>query len=105
MGNTEVARLIDEARKTQGYSEGDLRSLVRSLATALKTSQPRVVTTVKELDALPLGVVVLSNAGTIACRASEMTRGVVFGDDRSFPWVKLALPATVLWAPGGAHDE
>ena len=31
-----LVRLLDEARHTQGYSEGDLRSLVRSLADELE---------------------------------------------------------------------
>ena len=63
MADTDTAALIAEARKTQGYSEGDLRSLVRSLAMALEASQPRVVTTVEELDTLPLDAVVVDFAG------------------------------------------
>lgn len=46
------------------------------------------VTTVEELDQLPNGVVVRSAEGTIACRF-DATRGVVFGDDRPFPWLRL----------------
>lgn len=60
--------------------------------------EPRTVTTAAELDALPVGSVVRSSAGTIACKC-EATRGIVFGDDRTFPWLKLATPATVLHAP------
>lgn len=63
-------------------------------------TEARTVTTAAELDALPRGAVVRSTAGTIACRW-DRTRGVVFGDDRSFAWSKLALPADVLYLPDG----
>ena len=62
-------------------------------------TQP-VVKTVHALKALPVEVVVLSAAGTIACRADE-SAGVVFGDERPFPWTSLMLPARVIWRP---HD-
>lgn len=62
-------------------------------------TKPREVRTAAELDALRVGSVVRSSAGTIACKC-EATRGVVFGDDRTFPWLKLAAPATVLHEPG-----
>lgn len=56
---------------------------------------PRVVRTVEELGDVPVGAIVRSSAGTIACRFDALN-GFVFGDDRSFPWARLALPATVL---------
>lgn len=56
------------------------------------------ITTAAELDALPVGSVVRSEVGTIACRYDE-TRGVVFGDERPFPWHVIARPATVLYRP------
>jgi len=56
------------------------------------------ITTAEELDALPVGSVVRSAADTIAARYDSQ-RGVVFGDDRSFPWSNLNLPATVLYRP------
>ncbi|MEA5453280.1 hypothetical protein SPF06_00960 [Sinomonas sp. JGH33] len=78
-----------------------MKSLVQHQAeVALAHRKPRTVTTAAELDALPVGSVVRSDAGTIACKC-EATRGVVFGDDRSFPWLKLATPATVLHEPEG----
>lgn len=52
----------------------------------------------EELDRVPVGAVVRSSAGTIACRF-DGRNGVVFGDDRPFPWHKLALPAQLIWDP------
>ena len=57
------------------------------------------ITTAAGLDALPIGSVVRSSAGTIGCRYDER-RGLVFGDDRCFPWTgHLAFPLTVLYRP------
>lgn len=62
-----------------------------------------LVTTAAELEALPVGVVVRSSAGSIACRwDGDPTRGVIFGRSGSFPWSDLALPVTVLWRPDAA---
>jgi len=58
-----------------------------------------VVNTKEELNDLPVGVVVQSYSDTIACKASD-DLGVVFGDDRVFPWEILTLPVTVLYLPG-----
>lgn len=58
----------------------------------------RKITTLDDLLGLPVGAVVWSSAGTIACRADH-THGVVFGDERPFDWVRLALPATVIPIP------
>jgi hypothetical protein len=58
----------------------------------------RQITTVEQLDAVPIGGVVRSELGSIACRFDE-TRGVVFGDDRPFPWQALSRPALLLWHP------
>ena len=62
------------------------------------------VTTIEERDALPAGVVVRSAGGTIACR-HHSGMGVAFGDERPFSWSALALPLTVLWAPGAEAGE
>lgn len=76
--------------------------LFRYASTAELVLQARTtITTVEELDRLPVGVVVRSAEGTIACRF-DATRGVVFGDDRPFPWLRLALTARVLWTPDEA---
>lgn len=48
------------------------------------------------LMTVPAGTVVRAVDGTIACRYDE-TRGVVFGDERPFPWTVLRAPAVVLW--------
>jgi hypothetical protein len=60
----------------------------------------RVIECPAELEALPTGTIVQSNAGTIACRFNRV-RGVVFGSNHPFDWDALQLPATVLWTPGG----
>lgn len=76
-----------------GYSEG--------VEHALQTLESFGSTTVDdpaEFGQLPRGVVVRSADGTIACRFDE-TRGIVFGDDRPFPWHALALPLVVLYMP------
>ena len=57
------------------------------------------VTTAEELDALPVGVVIRSAAGTIAARA-DREHGVCFGITAHFPWLDLTLPVTVLYRPG-----
>ncbi|ANW63988.1 hypothetical protein BCA37_10630 [Mycobacterium sp. djl-10] len=57
-----------------------------------------MIDTTDDLYAVPRGAVVLSRAGTIAARF-DATNGVVFGDDRPFPWRELALPVVVLWSP------
>lgn len=50
----------------------------------------------------PIRSVVYNQAdGTIAARFDE-TRGVVLGDDRSFPWDRLRGPLTLLWHPDDA---
>lgn len=56
------------------------------------------IETIAELERVPWSAVVRSDAGTIACRF-DANNGVVFGDDRPFPWLKLALPAQVIWRP------
>jgi len=66
------------------------------------------VRTVDELNALPVGAVVISEAGTIACRFDER-KFVCFGDERpGEAWSLLALPARVLYRPaalgGGDHE-
>ncbi|CAN5734382.1 hypothetical protein BH09ACT7_BH09ACT7_45670 [soil metagenome] len=70
-------------------------------STAELMLEARTISTVEELDRLPVGVVVRSAEGTIACRF-DATRGVVFGDDRPFPWLRLASTARVLWTPDQA---
>jgi hypothetical protein len=60
--------------------------------------EARTVRTVEDLDHVPARAIVRSEAGTIACRF-DGRNGVVFGDDRPFPWHKLALPALLLWHP------
>lgn len=56
----------------------------------------RVITTDEELSGtVPDGTIVESAVGTIACRY-DYGAGVVFGDDRPFPWQTLLLPVTVV---------
>jgi hypothetical protein len=60
---------------------------------------PQTVTSAEGLRKIPVGTVVLSAEGTIACKAGlgADTVGVVFGDERPFPWHTLALPVRILW--------
>lgn len=60
----------------------------------------RQITTEAARQALPVGIVVRSASGTIACRY-DTGRGVCFGDARTFPWDSLTLPCTVLYDPRG----
>ena len=62
------------------------------------------VRTVEELASLPKGTVVLSDRGTIACHLGTQ-HGVVFGDERSFGWQNLALPARVLYRPDETREQ
>ncbi|MFN6543519.1 hypothetical protein [Mycolicibacterium nivoides] len=71
---------------------------VPALLQVIEQLAPRRVETAAELDALRVGTVIRSDAGTIACR-SGLDHGVVFGDERQFRWRLLALPAIVLWEP------
>lgn len=66
--------------------------------------EARTIRTVHQLDALPRGIVVESNSGTIAAHYGDR-RGVVFGDERPFNWQSLALPVVVLWHPGWAATQ
>ncbi|QRY43132.1 hypothetical protein JVX93_21550 [Mycolicibacterium boenickei] len=59
----------------------------------------RTITNPLELDRIPAGSVVRSSSGTIAARF-DGRNGVVFGDDRPFPWHALSLPVEILWTPG-----
>ncbi|TLF74078.1 hypothetical protein [Nocardia cyriacigeorgica] len=58
----------------------------------------RVIETDDELVAASHGIVVRAKDGTIAARFDQV-HGVVFGDDRPFPWSVLRAPAVVLWEP------
>ena len=88
----ELARLIS-SRHTMGAVDAILAAGYR---------KPRTITTVEELDALPVGSVAHSAAGTIASRFDEHF-GVVFGDERPFEWARLRLPATILYTPEAAE--
>jgi hypothetical protein len=52
-----------------------------------------------QLAAIPPRSVVRAADGTIAARFSDEL-GVLFGDDRPFPWSVLRVPALVLWVDG-----
>jgi hypothetical protein len=56
---------------------------------------PQVITTDAERQALPPGTIVRDADGTIACRHTTGV-GIVFGDERTFPWDALPLPLTVI---------
>lgn len=61
----------------------------------------RVITTAAELadlSSVPVGTVVRSDAGTIACRFDQNS-GVLLGDDRVFRWADLGRPVRILFDP------
>jgi hypothetical protein len=60
--------------------------------------------TQKDLDDAPVGTVVRAADGTIAARYDRQ-RGVVFGDDRPFPWKVLQAPAVTLWPRDDRQDR
>ena len=64
--------------------------------TACGWQRAHVIEDQEELQQLPRGVVVRAKDGTIAARF-DSEYGVVFGDDRPFPWSVLQAPAVVLW--------
>lgn len=67
--------------------------------TAIFAELNPTVATEDDRDALPPGVIVRSATGTIACRHFSGV-GVIFGDERPFPWKSLTLPLTVIYIPG-----
>jgi hypothetical protein len=58
----------------------------------------RTITTTAGRDALPRRTVVYSADGTIAGRY-DADRGVVLGDERTFPWSVLQPPIRILFCP------
>lgn len=58
----------------------------------------QVVTDLAGMQALPVGAVVRSAAGTFARRVSAQ-HGVKFGEGRPFVWPILGLPVEVHWLP------
>ena len=60
--------------------------------------------TQRDLDDAPIGTVVRAADGTIAARYDRQ-RGVVFGDDRPFPWKVLQAPAVTLWPRDDRQDR
>lgn len=94
----ELAQLLDDSVLTHtGRSVGDISSgrVAGDLLAAGWRPPARTVSTVEERGALPAGVVVCAASGTIACRHHSGV-GVVFGDERPFPWHALTLPLTIL---------
>lgn len=92
--------LEEAADEIEGFTVPGVpaRMIAKAAITAyLAVAQP-IVETEQALKDLPVGVVVRSAAGTIACRADE-SAGVVFGEERPFPWTSLMLPARVIWRP------
>ncbi len=92
----EEQMLLPDWGDLDGEQQDALRGEASDIITAYLVAANPIVETVQALKDLPVGVVVRSAAGTIACRADE-SAGVVFGDERSFPWTSLMLPARVIW--------
>jgi hypothetical protein len=66
-------------------------------------SPARVITTVEELDALPVGTVLVDQWRTAWCATQSTWRGLA----RSRPDApeRVVLPGTVLWTPDEANGE
>lgn len=76
------------------------RQAEAAITAYLAVAQP-TVEDVQALKDLPVGVVVRSAAGTIACRADESNGIVVQSAAGTIGWTSLMLPARVIWRP---HD-
>lgn len=86
-----------------GHSS-DEGSTVRESAIHVLTGRWLDLRTVAAGDA-PVRSVVFNHAdGTIAARFDER-HGVVFGDDRPFPWDVLRGPLTLLWHPDDSATQ
>lgn len=72
--------------------------LAAELLALRKVQTARHIETNSELHAVEPGTVVRATDGTIAARFNK-THGVVFGDDRPFPWIVLRAPAEILFDP------
>lgn len=91
-----VARLETDLARTPLL--GTLERYAAAVGARITVVDDNAVSSLEQLDALPIGVIVRSRAGSIACRYDSV-HGVVFGDNRPFPWLTLSLPVTVLWQP------
>lgn len=60
--------LIAEARRNAPFSEDE--SLIMRLVIALEAAEPRTITTVEELDALPNWSAILDDSGDVAQKLS-----------------------------------
>ena len=82
-----------------GQNMAPLRQKLTSAVFAALARPSAVVSTREQLQALPLQSVVLTAAGTIACRFDDELF-TIFGDERpKARWGDLALPARVLFDP------
>ncbi len=70
----------------------------RAVLAAITEASPaniRIIDTDSELQAAPVRIIVQAADGTVAARY-DAERGVLFGDNRPFPWSVLRAPAVVL---------
>lgn len=119
--------LIAEARSYETaylvQAHGDVNSpfwsqadVFRRLAAALESVSPRLVTSVEELNALPVKTVLMDDRGWVVKRGIIMesdddddvgqTAWWITGSAIDFPMAAIALPVIVLWspAPEGSPD-
>lgn len=62
-------------------------------------SKPRTITTAEELDALPVGSVILSNGGEDSAQKDDEGYWYLWGGDIGLVSEEIMLPATVLYTP------
>lgn len=92
--------LADLIYRVGCYDNEDAAAAAAALLLAAGVRPPaRVIETAEELAAVTPMTIVHAADGTIAARHPSGV-GVVFGDERPFPWSVLRAPATVLYEPG-----
>lgn len=99
-----AAQKLAASNGWHGLTRGELGPELETVRPLLEAVAPLIaaralaaeqITTLTDLMGTPRGTVVRSAAGTIASRFDDV-HGVLFGDDRPFPWNYLELPAVVL---------
>ena len=76
----------------------DAARYVTAYIKALPVPAIQAVVSKQQLMELPVATIVRAFDGTVACRAT-VELGVVFGDERTFPWKILPLPVLIMPLP------
>lgn len=99
----QTTALIAELRRAADKKRADLAlqsaALFTRAADALEAATPRVVSTVAQLDALPVGSIVMDRFGSAFQNFDAGSWWMGAGDELSSPQ-SAVIPATVLWVGG-----